>query len=441
MWHGGGRPPRGRPPDWSRATLYLLAESIFAYIDEISAESIEGYTFEQAAAAGERQRRRRRLTALLIQDPPADQAAVEAEASAAGWALPRELAALVTEGEDPDRLALRLGADVIATAAPPGLCALVPDPDGPGRRLELESAVGERRRRSGPTVPWHEAATSAERARAAARLASEGVLDAAPAGWPLPRTTRWRCYCTSDAAPELRATSAETAPCGTTARRSTGREPRAAGRYAARLAAPPGRAPTNESPTALHASADGALPAHPAARPLRRRPRGPRRPLRARAGAAQRRAVQRAGIAAVRLDNIRLLTPNSKPRCLRFYSEVLLLPVLHGDEESRYVELGAGEASLALFDAQAMEGAMGPGSVQPAAGELRRAGAPRGQPRRYGGRAALPRGGGVRAGGAQGVGHPHRAPARSGRQAGGALRGAGARGALDRGQAIRIVPA
>lgn len=70
----------------------------------------------------------------------------------------------------------------------------------------------------------------------------------------------------------------------------------------------------------------------------------------------------------MRLDNIRLLTPNL-PRCLRFYSEVLLLPILHGDEESRYVELGAGEASVALFDAEAMEGAMGPGSVQPAAGD------------------------------------------------------------------------
>ena len=33
-------------------TLYALAEAIFAYIDELSAESIEGYAREQAAAAG-----------------------------------------------------------------------------------------------------------------------------------------------------------------------------------------------------------------------------------------------------------------------------------------------------------------------------------------------------------------------------------------------------
>src|SRR5215218_6872879 len=32
-------------------TLYVLAESIFAYIDELSGDSIEGYAREQAAAA------------------------------------------------------------------------------------------------------------------------------------------------------------------------------------------------------------------------------------------------------------------------------------------------------------------------------------------------------------------------------------------------------
>ena len=40
------------------ATLALLAESIFAYIDEISAESVEGYASAQAASAGERSRER-----------------------------------------------------------------------------------------------------------------------------------------------------------------------------------------------------------------------------------------------------------------------------------------------------------------------------------------------------------------------------------------------
>nr|MBA3328593.1 PucR family transcriptional regulator [Solirubrobacterales bacterium] len=53
------------------ATLYRVGEAIFAYIDEISGESIEGYAAEQSASAGENQRRRGRLVRLLAADPPA----------------------------------------------------------------------------------------------------------------------------------------------------------------------------------------------------------------------------------------------------------------------------------------------------------------------------------------------------------------------------------
>src|SRR3954467_6081275 len=99
-------------------TLYLLAEAIFAYIDELSGDSIEGYAREQAATAGELQRRRRRLADLLLQDPPPDRAAVEAAAADAGWPLPRALAALVLDGhEPPDRLAARLGSEVLVAPA------------------------------------------------------------------------------------------------------------------------------------------------------------------------------------------------------------------------------------------------------------------------------------------------------------------------------------
>src|SRR5215211_6196987 len=108
----------------SPRTLYTLAEAIFAYIDELSADSIEGYAREQAAAAGALQRRRQRLTALLVQDPPAAPATVETAASNAAWRLPRSLAALVVEaegeqpgggapGEQADRLGVRLGPEAL----------------------------------------------------------------------------------------------------------------------------------------------------------------------------------------------------------------------------------------------------------------------------------------------------------------------------------------
>src|ERR671914_1768160 len=63
-------------------SLYPLGEAIFAYIDELSAESAEGYAEEQTAAAGESERRRRRLVRLLAQDPPASLEAIRAGATA-----------------------------------------------------------------------------------------------------------------------------------------------------------------------------------------------------------------------------------------------------------------------------------------------------------------------------------------------------------------------
>src|SRR5881397_1933413 len=92
----------GLPPD----ALYDLGEAIFAYIDELSAESAEGYAEEQSAAAGESQRRRRRLVRLLVQEPPPGLEAVRSAAQAAGWALPRLVAVMVAaEADQPAGLA------------------------------------------------------------------------------------------------------------------------------------------------------------------------------------------------------------------------------------------------------------------------------------------------------------------------------------------------
>src|SRR5664279_3844497 len=84
----------GLEPD----TLYLLAESIFAYIDVLSAESAEGHALEQSAVAGEAQLRRRRLVRMLVRESPADPDALEAAAADAGWGLPRQLAVVAISG-------------------------------------------------------------------------------------------------------------------------------------------------------------------------------------------------------------------------------------------------------------------------------------------------------------------------------------------------------
>jgi hypothetical protein len=159
-------------------TLYLLAESIFAYIDVLSAESAEGHALEQSAAAGEAELRRRRLVRILVREPAADRSEVEAAASEAGWILPRTLAALAIGGASREAAALRLPADAIYEMLGELTCAVVPDPDGPLRRNAIERAVLETGASAGlgTTVSWPDAAVSFARARAA--LALNGGLPA-----------------------------------------------------------------------------------------------------------------------------------------------------------------------------------------------------------------------------------------------------------------------
>jgi PucR C-terminal helix-turn-helix domain len=157
----------GLAPD----TLYLLAESIFAYIDVLSAESAEGYAREQSAAASEAELRRRRLVRLLVREPAVDPAVIEAAAGDASWPLPRTLAVLAIAGQSSSS-ALRLPSDAIAERVGELTCVIVPDPDGPGRGRSLERAIADAQAPAGlgTTVTWPEAVTSFSRARAALEL-------------------------------------------------------------------------------------------------------------------------------------------------------------------------------------------------------------------------------------------------------------------------------
>ena len=217
---GGGLPPE---------VIYDLGEAIFEYIDELSAESAEGYAEAQSAAAGESERRRRRLVRLLAQDPPAPQEAVRTAAAAAGWPLPPQVAAIVAGMAEParpeeadgmgptrpradaspdgvgpldrpaepvtsvagadgtptgapapgeeivdataSRLARRLAGGAVGAGAGGYAVVMVPDPEAPGRRRQLEAATAEGTAALGPAVPWTDAALSVRRAAAAFRLA------------------------------------------------------------------------------------------------------------------------------------------------------------------------------------------------------------------------------------------------------------------------------
>jgi PucR-like helix-turn-helix protein len=155
--------------------LARLAEAIFAYIDELSADSVEGYAQAQREQEGERQRRRRELLALLLRDPPAEEADVRAAAQAAGWRLPRSVAPLAVAETDLAQVGRRLSTDALVAPVDATGCALV---SGGTARAELERATDGVTAALGPTVPRAELPSAWSLAAAALRAAEAGAIEA-----------------------------------------------------------------------------------------------------------------------------------------------------------------------------------------------------------------------------------------------------------------------
>ncbi len=164
---------------WARAAsaerlnataLQLLAESIFVYIDELSAESVAGYAGAQAERAGERERRMRRLFAALTTEPT-DETSVRDAATAARWALPDTIAAIAAPGMRAASLTRALGEDAIVVDDGDLALGIWADPLRPGGRALISRAL------SGPVVvgavvAWRETGRSLRLARTLMEMTS-----------------------------------------------------------------------------------------------------------------------------------------------------------------------------------------------------------------------------------------------------------------------------
>ncbi len=168
----------GRKANLDADVLSLLAESIFAYIDELSADSVEGYAEAQAELEDERRRRIRELAALLLREPAAEPADVRAAAQLAGWILPKQVAALACSQDEIGAIGRQLPADSLATALEGSGCILFPDPAGPGRAPHLERAAGDLPLALGPVGTPSDLPASWSLARTALRAAEAGALPA-----------------------------------------------------------------------------------------------------------------------------------------------------------------------------------------------------------------------------------------------------------------------
>jgi hypothetical protein len=142
------------------ATLCLVAEAIFAYIDEISTLSIEGFNAARTESTGGLQRRRKHLLDLLLakQAPPHHQLAdVAAEAD---WPLPERVAvvALTRPGEESDDPTVDFGPGVLADLTGRSPCLITADPAAD--LTDLTAGLPGWRAAIGPLVPIADARVS-----------------------------------------------------------------------------------------------------------------------------------------------------------------------------------------------------------------------------------------------------------------------------------------
>jgi PucR C-terminal helix-turn-helix domain len=126
--------------------LVALAESIFVYIDELSAISADGHASAQAVRSSYRNIVRAQLAEALIDGlAVADPARVSELAEAAQWPLPHRMAvALVTQQREGDGPALPTApSDALVVERDSEVIAIIPDPSGPGRRRRLTAALDD----------------------------------------------------------------------------------------------------------------------------------------------------------------------------------------------------------------------------------------------------------------------------------------------------------
>jgi hypothetical protein len=129
------RQGNGNPEAFTR-----VGETVFWYLDELTASCSAGYAQARDELAGETSELRRRLLGMLTSNPPAPAAAIAGLARAAQWPLPRLVAAVALTP-----LAARasgpLPPGVLADLTRRDPCLLIADPDGPGRRQQLAVAL------------------------------------------------------------------------------------------------------------------------------------------------------------------------------------------------------------------------------------------------------------------------------------------------------------
>ena len=174
------------------AELSWLAETVFAFIDELSAASAAGHARELSVTSRDRERAREALAQALLDG--ADAAQLRRRATEAGWPIPSTVTTVLLESDSSTELRVRLGETTLTGeyggfiargvavgetaeggATKPLAVLLVPD----ARRDTLARTLGRTTGVLGPTVAWTAVPEAVRRSARALDLAPshDGLID------------------------------------------------------------------------------------------------------------------------------------------------------------------------------------------------------------------------------------------------------------------------
>lgn len=156
--------------------VVALGESIFAYIDEVSAASVEGYAAEQSDRASDLDRRRAEIAAILLAGG-GDELTLTRLASLAGWRLPAEVRLAVVPLEHSDGLRLALGPEALTLVRATEVVCVLPAHQP---RAAVDRALTGRSGVVGPVRAWAQAPESLRLALALRVRVGTGSTDAEP---------------------------------------------------------------------------------------------------------------------------------------------------------------------------------------------------------------------------------------------------------------------
>ncbi len=165
--------------DLGSEVLAILAEAVFAFVDEFSTASAHGYVSEQSASSAARERHREELAELLLSGR-SDTIAVRLAAERAGWQMPGDVAVVLADPEDARACSVveHLGHHCLPIRRDDTTGAIVPLPGG--RADRLITALRGCRVVVGHPLTVDRLPTGMRIARTALRLRRTGVLSGSP---------------------------------------------------------------------------------------------------------------------------------------------------------------------------------------------------------------------------------------------------------------------